>query len=68
MKKKKKKKKNKCERSEFFRNIYLQSSERILAEPGIEPTTSCSQVPYATDWALGLAGQCWKNAGAGNIV
>ena len=23
----------------------------MLAEPGIEPATSCSQVLYATDWA-----------------
>ena len=27
---------------------------RILAEPGIEPATSCSQVRNATDWAMGL--------------
>ena len=29
--------------------ICHQSSERILAEPGIEPATSCSQVHNATD-------------------
>ena len=30
-------------------NDYHQSSERILAEPEIEPTSSCSQVPYSTE-------------------
>ena len=30
-------------------NDYHQSSERILAKPGIEPATSCSQAQYATD-------------------
>ena len=30
------------ERNEFYCNDYHQSSERILAEPGIEPATSCS--------------------------
>ena len=34
---------------ESFLNDYHQSSERILAEPGIEPATSCSQVRNATD-------------------
>ena len=28
--------------------------ERILAEPGIEPATSCFQFFNATDWAMGL--------------
>ena len=28
--------------------------ERILAEPGIEPLTSCFQVRKATEWAMGL--------------
>ena len=30
---------------------YHQSFERILAEPGIEPATFCSQVWYTTDRA-----------------
>ena len=30
------------------------------AEPGIEPATSCSQVLYATDWAMGLGGNGLK--------
>ena len=25
-----------------------------MAEPWIEPETSCSQVQYTTDWAMGL--------------
>ena len=29
-------------------------SPRKVAEPGIEPATSCSQVRNATDWAKGL--------------
>ena len=33
------------------RNDYHQSSERILAEPGIEPDT-CSQVRNATEWLI----------------
>ena len=33
---------------------YHQSSERILAEPGIESKTTCSQVLYAADWAIGF--------------
>ena len=41
------------ERNELCRNDY-QSSERILAEPGTEQATSCSQVCNATDWAMGL--------------
>ena len=32
------------ERHESCSNDYHQSSERILAKPGIEPATSCSQV------------------------
>ena len=42
------------ERNESCRNDYHQSSERILAEPGTEPATSCSQVRNATDWAVGF--------------
>ena len=42
------------EKNESCRNDYHQSSERILAEPGIESATSCSQVRKATDWAMGL--------------
>ena len=42
------------ERDESCRNDYHQSSERILAEPGIEPATFCSQVGHATDCAMGL--------------
>ena len=34
---------------ESCRNDYHQSAERILAEPGIEPVISCSQVRNATD-------------------
>ena len=30
------------DRNESCRNDYYQSSERILAEPGIEPATVCS--------------------------
>ena len=46
------------ERNESCRNDYHQSSERILAEPAIEPATPCSHVHNATDWAmrLGLSG------------
>ena len=36
------------ERNESCRNDYHQSSERILAEPGIEPATSRSQVGNST--------------------
>ena len=42
------------ERNESCRNDYHQSSERKLAEAGIEPATSCSQVTNATDWSMGL--------------
>ena len=35
-------------------NDYHQFSERILAKPGIEPGTSCSQVRNATDSAMVL--------------
>ena len=42
------------ERNESCHNDYHQSSERILAEHGIEQSTSCSQVRNATDWAIGL--------------
>ena len=44
------------EKNESGRNDYHQSSERTLAESGIEPATSCCQVLYATDWATGLGG------------
>ena len=42
------------QRNESCRNNYHQSSERILAKPGIEAKTSCSQVLCATEWTLGL--------------
>ena len=42
------------ERNESCRNDNYQSSGRILAEPGIELATSCSQVRNASDWAMGL--------------
>ena len=42
------------ERNESCCNDYHQSSERIFAKPRIEPATSCSQVPNATDWAMRL--------------
>ena len=38
------------ERNESCRNDYHQSSERILAELGIKPVTSCSQVHNAIYW------------------
>ena len=41
-------------RNESCCNDYHLSVERILAKPGIEPVTSCSQVRNATNWALGL--------------
>ena len=41
------------ERNESCRNDYHQFSERILAEPGIEPATYFSKVRCATDWAIG---------------
>ena len=44
-------------RNESCRNDYHQSSKNILAEPWIEPATSCSQVGNTTDWAIGLG--CW---------
>ena len=37
------------ERHESCRNDYHQSLERILAEPGIKPETSCSQVHNTTE-------------------
>ena len=37
------------DRNESCRKDYHQSAERILAEPGIEPATSCSQIRNATD-------------------
>ena len=43
------------ERNESCCNDYHQSSERILAEPGIEPGTSCSEVRKATKWVTGLS-------------
>ena len=42
------------ERNKSCHNDYHQSLERILAKPGMEPTTSCSQVCNTTDWATGL--------------
>ena len=42
------------ERNESCLNDYHLSSERILAEPGIEPATSRSQVRNTTNGALGL--------------
>ena len=33
---------------------YHQSPERMVAESGIEPATSYSQVRHATDWNMGL--------------
>ena len=42
------------ERNKSCCNDYRQSSERILAEPGIKPATSCSQIRNATDWVMGL--------------
>ena len=46
-----------CEISSFFQ-LYPwgqihQSTERISAKLGIKPATSCSQVLYATDLAMG---------------
>ena len=43
------------ERNESCRNDYYQPSERILAEPGIEPATSCPQVAtLPAEHSLGL--------------
>ena len=42
------------DKNKFCRNDYHQSSERILAEPGIKPATPCSQVCNATNWAMVL--------------
>ena len=39
---------------EFCRSDHHLSEERILAELGIEPVTSCSQVLYVTDWGREL--------------
>ena len=39
------------ERNEPCPNDYHESLERILAKPGTEPGTSCSQVLYATSYA-----------------
>ena len=50
------------ERNESCGNDYHQSSERILAEPGIEPATSCSQVRNTTDWVMGLGAENWPGA------
>ena len=49
------------ERNESCSNDYHQSSERIFAEPGIEPTTCFSEVCNATNWAMGLGP--WKEEG-----
>ena len=43
------------DRNESCRNVDYQSSERILAETGIESATSCSQVWHITNWAMGLS-------------
>ena len=43
------------QRNESCCNDYHQSLERISAEPGIEPATSCSQVLYVTNWAIGIS-------------
>ena len=56
------------ERSGSCRNDYHQSSEIILAEPGIEPATSCSQVRNATDWAMGLGWQRMIRMNCGKCV
>ena len=45
---------NNGQRNESCCKDYHQSSERILAEPWIEPASSCSQVRNTTDWAMGL--------------
>ena len=42
------------ERNESCRNDYHQSKERILAKSEIKPVTFCSQVPNATNRAMGL--------------
>ena len=42
------------ERNELCCNDSHQSLQRILAEPGIKPATSCPQVHNGTDWAMGL--------------
>ena len=42
------------ERNESCGNDYYQSSEKIFAEPGIEPGIFYSQVLLATVWAMGL--------------
>ena len=49
------------ERNEPCHNDYHQSWERILAEPGIELATSCSQVRNSTDWAMELGSVGWKS-------
>ena len=46
------------ERNESCRSDYHQSLERILAEPGIEPAISCSQVCNTTGGAVGLGDGC----------
>ena len=56
------------ERNEFCRNDYHQSTERILAEPGIRPATSCSQVRSATNWAMGLGTRFSKDHAYFNTV
>ena len=42
------------ERNKSCRNDYHHASEKILAKPGTELVTSCSQVHNTTDWAMGL--------------
>ena len=51
------------EGNKSYRNVYYLSSERVLAEPRIQSATSCSQVLYATDWAMG-PGWSWNTVSA----
>ena len=46
-------------RNESCNNDYHQSSERILAELGIELATFCSQVRNTTEWAMGVGRIKW---------
>ena len=50
------------QRNESCCNDYYQSSEMIglLAEPGIEPATFCSQVLYGTDYVLVWTNPNWR--------
>ena len=49
------------ERNVPCRSDYHQSSERILAKPGIEPAISCSQFLYTTNRAMGLGFYLFKD-------